>query len=128
VHQGLSGAGLRSGAALIAGVDLSTYRTITKTGGAHVDTSIHLKFDTDETVSVHLPPGGSPWWSAPISPRVGSNTLFPDAGIARIIARADFAERSGVSGRDPSVRDFDIVFAHEIEFVAPAVLMILTAG
>jgi len=62
----------------IALVDLSMYRTITKTGGARVDTSIHLKFDTDETVYRFIfRLAGAPWWSAPISPRDGTNTLSP---------------------------------------------------
>lgn len=56
--------------------DLSKYRTITKAGGARIDTSIHLKFDTDETVFRFIfRLAGSPWWSAPISPRDGNNTL-----------------------------------------------------
>jgi HK97 family phage major capsid protein len=60
----------------IALVDLTKYRTITKTGGARVDTSIHLKFDTDETVFRFIfRLAGAPWWSKAISPRDGSNTL-----------------------------------------------------
>src|SRR4029077_13288113 len=53
----------------IALVDLSKYRAITKTGGARVDTSIHLKFDTDETVYRFIfRLAGAPWWSKPIDP------------------------------------------------------------
>lgn len=67
----------------IALVDLSMYRALTKSGGARVDTSIHLKFDTDETVYRFIfRLGGSPWWSAPISPRDGSNTLSPFVTLA----------------------------------------------
>lgn len=67
----------------IALVDLSKYRALTKSGGARVDTSIHLKFDTDETVYRFIfRLGGTPWWSAPISPRDGSNTLSPFVTLA----------------------------------------------
>lgn len=59
----------------IALVDLSQYRAVTKTSGMRTETSIHLKFDTDETVFRFIfRLGGNPWWSAPISPRDGSNT------------------------------------------------------
>lgn len=67
----------------IAFVDLTKYRTLTKSGGLRVDTSIHLKFDTDETVYrfiIRL--AGHPWWSAPITPRDGSNTLSPFITLA----------------------------------------------
>ena len=67
----------------IALVDLTMYRTITKTGGARVDTSIHLKFDTDETVYRFIfRLAGAPWWSAPITPKNGSNTLAPFVALA----------------------------------------------
>jgi HK97 family phage major capsid protein len=60
----------------IALVDLTKYRAVTKSGGARVDTSIHLKFDTDETVYRFIfRLAGAPWWSKPISPRDGNNTL-----------------------------------------------------
>lgn len=62
----------------IAFVDLSQYRCITKAGGARIDTSMHLKFDTDEMVYRFIfRVAGAPWWSAPISPRDGNNTLSP---------------------------------------------------
>jgi len=62
----------------IALVDLSKYRALTKAGGVRAETSIHLKFDTDETVFRFIfRLAGQPWWSAPISPRDGSNTLSP---------------------------------------------------
>ncbi len=52
----------------IALVDLTKYRAITKSGGARVDTSIHLKFDTDETVFRFIfRLAGAPWWSKPIT-------------------------------------------------------------
>lgn len=58
--------------------DMTKYRVLTKAGGARVDTSIHLKFDTDETVYRFIfRVAGHPWWSAPISPRDGANTLSP---------------------------------------------------
>jgi HK97 family phage major capsid protein len=67
----------------IALVDLTMYRIITKTGGARVDTSIHLKFDTDETVYRFIfRLAGAPWWSKPIQPRVGGNTLSAFVALA----------------------------------------------
>ncbi len=63
--------------------DMSQYRAITKTGGARVDTSIHLKFDTDETVYRFIfRLAGAPWWSSTISPRDGSNTRSPFVTLA----------------------------------------------
>jgi len=63
--------------------DMSQYRAITKTGGARVDTSIHLKFDTDETVYRFIfRLAGSPWWSSTVSPRDGSNTRSPFVTLA----------------------------------------------
>jgi HK97 family phage major capsid protein len=67
----------------IALVDLTMYRTITKTGGARVDTSIHLKFDTDETVYRFIfRLAGAPWWSKPIQPQFGANTLSAFVALA----------------------------------------------
>lgn len=67
----------------IALVDLSQYRAVTKAGGARVDTSIHLKFDTDETVYRFIfRLAGAPWWSSTISPRDGSNTRSPFITLA----------------------------------------------
>lgn len=63
--------------------DMSQYRAVTKAGGARVDTSIHLKFDTDETVyRFILRLAGAPWWSSTISPRDGSNTRSPFVTLA----------------------------------------------
>lgn len=63
--------------------DMSKYRTITKAGGARVDTSIHLKFNTDETVFRFIfRLAGHPWWSAPISHRDGANTVSPFVTLA----------------------------------------------
>lgn len=60
----------------IALCDMTKYRAISKTGGARVETSIHLKFDTDEMAYRFIfRLAGSPWWSKAISPRDGSNTL-----------------------------------------------------
>lgn len=62
----------------IALCDLSQYRVVTKAGGTRVDTSIHLKFDTDETVFRFIfRMAGTPWWSSTISPRDGTNTRSP---------------------------------------------------
>lgn len=67
----------------IALVDLTKYRALTKAGGTRVDTSIHLKFDTDETVFRFIfRMAGQPWWSAPISPANGTNTLSPFVTLA----------------------------------------------
>ncbi len=67
----------------IALVDMSQYRAVTKTGGARVETSIHLKFDTDETVYRFIfRLAGAPWWSSTISPRDGSNTRSPFVTLA----------------------------------------------
>ena len=67
----------------IALVDLSQYRAVTKAGGARVDTSIHLKFDTDEMVYRFIfRLAGAPWWSSTISPRDGSNTRSPFVSLA----------------------------------------------
>jgi HK97 family phage major capsid protein len=67
----------------IALVDLSQYRAVTKAGGARVDTSIHLKFDTDEMVYRFIfRLAGAPWWSSTISPRDGSNTRSPFVTLA----------------------------------------------
>lgn len=67
----------------IALVDLKAYRTVTKAGGPRVDTSIHLKFDTDETVFRFIfRVAGAPWWSSTISPRDGSNTRSPFITLA----------------------------------------------
>ena len=58
--------------------DMSQYRAVTKAGGMRTDTSIHLKFDTDETVFRFIfRLAGAPWWSSTISPRDGSNTRSP---------------------------------------------------
>tara|TARA_R110000868_G_scaffold361938_3_gene623968 strand:- start:5852 stop:7198 length:1347 start_codon:yes stop_codon:yes gene_type:complete len=67
----------------IALCDMSAYRAVTKTGGTRVDTSIHLKFDTDETVFRFIfRVAGAPWWSSTISPRDGSNTRSPFVTLA----------------------------------------------
>lgn len=67
----------------IALVDMSQYRAITKTGGMRVDTSIHLKFDTDETVYRFIfRLAGAPWWSQPITPENGSNTYSAFVSLA----------------------------------------------
>lgn len=67
----------------IALVDMSQYRVVTKAGGTRVDTSIHLKFDTDETVFRFIfRLAGAPWWSSTISPRDGSNTRSPFITLA----------------------------------------------
>ena len=67
----------------IALVDLTQYRAVTKAGGTRVDTSIHLKFDTDETVFRFIfRLAGAPWWSSTISSRDGSTTRSPFVTLA----------------------------------------------
>lgn len=67
----------------IALCDMSAYRAVTKAGGTRVDTSIHLKFDTDETVFRFIfRLAGAPWWSSAISPRDGTNTRSPFVTLA----------------------------------------------
>lgn len=59
------------------------YRTVTKTGGTRVDTSIHLKFDTDETVFRFIfRVAGAPWISKAIAPRDGANTYSAFVALA----------------------------------------------
>ena len=56
---------------------------MTKAGGTRVDTSIHLKFDTVETVFRFIfRLAGTPWWSSTISPRDGTNTRSPFVTLA----------------------------------------------
>lgn len=63
--------------------DMSQYRAVTKAGGTRVDTSIHLKFDTDETVYRFIfRLAGSPWWSSTVSHRDGTNTVSPFVTLA----------------------------------------------
>lgn len=63
--------------------DMSQYRAVTKTGGARVDTSMHLKFDTDELVYRFIfRLAGAPWWSTTGSHRDGSNTFSPFVTLA----------------------------------------------
>lgn len=61
-------------------VDLTQYLTARRTGGGAIrtDISIHLWFDFDITAYrfvIRL--GGQPWFTTPITPRAGSNTLSP---------------------------------------------------
>lgn len=59
-------------------VDLKSYITITKAGGSAIrtDVSMHLWFDQDLTAyRFVMRVGGLPWWTAPISPRDGTNTM-----------------------------------------------------
>jgi len=57
--------------------DLSSYIMIDK-GGLQSASSIHVKFTTDETAFRFVfRCDGQPWWSAPLTPFKGSNTLSP---------------------------------------------------
>jgi len=64
--------------------DWSQYLIGSKSGGGlKVDTSIHLKFDYDETAyRFVLRYDGQPWWAGALTPKHGSNTLSPFVGLA----------------------------------------------
>lgn len=63
--------------------DLGEYMSLQKTGGIQADTSVHLFFDYNMTAFRFIfRIGGRPWWSAPVSPRSGSNTLSPFVTLA----------------------------------------------
>lgn len=52
-------------------------------GGVQVASSIHLKFDYDETTFRFVTRyDGQPWWAAPLTPKHGSNTLSPFVALA----------------------------------------------
>jgi len=59
--------------------DLSQYLALLKSGpNPRVDVSMHLWFDQDLTAyKFTLRMGGIPWWSAPMQPLAGANTLSP---------------------------------------------------
>lgn len=58
--------------------DMKQYATVVKRGGIKVDVSMHLYFDADALAyRFILRVGGHPWLSAPVQPRVGTNTLSP---------------------------------------------------
>lgn len=58
--------------------DMKQYATVVKRGGIRVDVSMHLYFDADAMAfRFILRVGGHPWLSAPVAPRVGTNTLSP---------------------------------------------------
>ena len=63
----------------IAFVDFSQYIIGGKSaGGSTVNTSIHLKFDQDETAfKVRLRTDGQCWWKSALTPKNGSNTVSP---------------------------------------------------
>lgn len=67
-------------------VDLSQYLRGQKSGGLQVATSIHLKFDYDETAFRFVfRVDGQPWWSAALTPYKGtSNTVSPFVALAAI--------------------------------------------
>lgn len=70
-------------------VDFKQYMALKKVGngrdanGFKAETSIHLWFDQDLTAfKFTFRLGGQPWWSAPITPRDGSNTMSPFVTLA----------------------------------------------
>lgn len=65
-------------------VDLSQYLLGTKAGGAlRADTSIHLKFETDESAFRFIyRVDGRCWWPTYVTPRHSSDTLSPIVGLA----------------------------------------------
>ncbi len=63
--------------------DMTQYRAVTKSGGMRVDTSIHLKFDTDEMVYRFIfRLAGAPWWPGTLAHRDGSNVVSPYVTLA----------------------------------------------
>jgi len=64
--------------------DFSEYLVAQKAGQAlKVDTSIHLRFDYDETAfRFVMRYDGQPWWPAALTPKHGSNTLSPFVALA----------------------------------------------
>lgn len=64
--------------------DFSQYVTITKAGAAMESaTSIHLKFDYDETAFRFVVRfDGQPWWSSAVTPKHGSSTVSPFVSLA----------------------------------------------
>ena len=66
----------------IIAADLSQYLYITK-GGIRSAQSIHVRFVQDETVMRFvLRNDGKSWWSAPLTPAKGSNTVSPFVALA----------------------------------------------
>ncbi len=62
--------------------DMSQYILVDK-GGVKADSSMHVKFLTDEmTFRFTYRVGGQPWWSAALTPKNGSNTLSPFITLA----------------------------------------------
>jgi len=68
----------------IALCDFSQYLIGQKTtGGLQVDTSVHLRFDYDESVmKFRFRIDGKPWWSSAQTPAQGSNTISPFVTLA----------------------------------------------
>ena len=67
----------------IALVDFSQYIIGGKAGGSTVNTSIHLKFDQDETAfKIRLRTDGQCWWKSALTPKSGSNTVSPIVTVA----------------------------------------------
>lgn len=63
--------------------DLKQYLTAKKTQGIRQEVSIHLWFDYDVVAfKFVIRIAGQPWFSAPISPKNGSNTLSPFVALA----------------------------------------------
>jgi HK97 family phage major capsid protein len=56
--------------------DLTQYLAVLKSSGLRSDVSIHLYYDSDHVAfRFILRVGGQPYWSAPVNPQNGSNTL-----------------------------------------------------
>jgi len=67
----------------IALVDFGQYLIGGKSGGNVVNTSIHLKFDQDETAfKIRLRTDGQCWWKSALTPKNGSNTVSPIVTVA----------------------------------------------
>lgn len=64
-------------------VDLTSYLTVTKTGGMRAETSLHFYFDQDITAfRFVMRIGGQPWWSTATPSRDGSHTMSPFVALA----------------------------------------------
>lgn len=64
-------------------VDFSQYLAAVKAGGVKLQVSVHLWFDQDlQAFKFTMRIAGQPWWSAPMSPRAGTNTQSPFVALA----------------------------------------------
>jgi HK97 family phage major capsid protein len=63
--------------------DWSQYLVGQKSAGLKFASSVHLKFDYDQTAfKFTLRIDGQPWWKSAMTPKNGSNTLSPFVSLA----------------------------------------------